>query len=204
MQHAKPRKTSKIPAIVAALAMLGVTGLCVGGLLSNPTEKPKTTQSQTESPTPGSSDEAPKLPTESQDKAAGNSGPTTTDSPSQGSTANTGGKSPATASTGKTNTGKSSSPATSTPAPVTTVTPRPTTSPTPIKTPTPVPPAPPKPVHQFFIADDSKQNRTWCDNNPSGSVKVQIGTEYQSYYNDQDPVKAFNSWRVSNETETCP
>lgn len=203
MQHAKPRKKSKVPAIVAGLALLGVTGLCVGGLLSNPSEKPKATQSQTESPGPGSSDEAPKEPTQGQEKAAGNPGPTTTESSSQGSTANTGGKSPATASTGKPDTGKSPSPAGSTPAPVVTITPKPSPS-VPTKKPDPVTPVPPKPVYQFFIADDSKQNRTWCDTRPSGSVRVQIGTEYQSYYNDQDPVKAFNSWRVSNETETCP
>jgi hypothetical protein len=62
----------------------------------------------------------------------------------------------------------------------------------------------PRAIYKFFIPDDTEQNRTWCDTRPSGATKVVIGTMYRSFYNDQDPAKAFESYGFSKEDEVCP
>lgn len=101
MRHAKPRK-SKTPAIVTGLVLMGVTGLCVAGLLSHNTpQKPETSHVQTENPTPGSSDEAPKKPVKSQEKAPGSPASTAAVSPTQGHTAKAERKAPPIAATEK-------------------------------------------------------------------------------------------------------
>lgn len=94
MRHAKPRK-SKTPAILTGLVLVGVTGLCVAGLLGHNTHKPETSHVQTEHPTPGSNDKAPKNPVKRQEKAAGSPASTAPVNRTQG---HLGDKAPAAAS----------------------------------------------------------------------------------------------------------
>lgn len=208
MRHAK-----KIPAYKrlttygVGLALVCVAGLTIGGVMAGEQETPEVEFNMPKSPdTPGPSDEAPKTAEEGQARKDRTLG--TTDVPETPER-----RSPATgeavAIEPSTPAEKGSeSPEEPTPGGTATATPKPgppTPTDNPSETTKPDPkPQPEKPVYQFFIADDSEQNRTWCDKHPSGSVKVEIGTMYKSYYNDNDPAKAWASWKVSKEDTTCP
>jgi hypothetical protein len=205
MRHAKTRPIYKrlIPYVVG-LSLLGVTGLCVGGVLSEKPETPEVQLDMKGPDTPGPSDEAPKTAEEGQARKDRSLEATDVPqspesrSPATGVAAPT--ESPASPEKGSESPEKPSATATATPKPST---PTPTANPTETVKPNPEP-KPDKPVYRFFIADDTEQNRTWCDTRPSGSVKVEVGRMYVSYYNDNDPKNAFGSYGYSKEDTTCP
>jgi hypothetical protein len=215
MRHAKKAPAHKrLTTYAVGLSLVAVTGLCIGGLTVDRPETPEKAEVRVQGPdVPGPSDEAPKTAEEGQarkNQTAGsvsepqnpeNRAESRPTAPAEADAT----KPPTTAEKGSQGQEKPSSESpvkgvTATPTPG-----EPTASPEETDRPrTPPKAKPEKPVYQFFIADDSEQNRTWCDVNPSGSVKVEIGTMYASHYNDKDPKKAYADWRVSKEDTTCP
>src|ERR1044072_158665 len=163
MRHAK-----KIPAYKrlttygVGLALVCVAGLALGGVIAGEPENPQVQLDMPKGPdTPGPSDEAPKTAEEGQARKDRSLGATDVpESPER--------RSPATAEAAApepTTPAEKGSESPEKPSPTATATPKPgTPTPTPLPSETTKPdtkPQPEKPVYQFFIADDSEQNRTW-------------------------------------------
>lgn len=197
------RTVRKVPVYTAGFIVIALTGLGVGAVISGadsatpPTSHATSVVEDGAQPTDSSAKALTDRPGVShkgeQAEPVGRRSGTATSAPSHRSSVpieSSGRETPAPAQSGN-------------PQPIT-ATPKPPTN-AETRTPeTPSSPKPQTPIYQFFLADDSAQNRIWCDTRTSGSVKVVIGTMYRSYYNDNNPANAFTSWGYSKEDETCP